>query len=103
MRNVRRWELGEFSEVRPFCFCGWPEIRPSSFSFQALDEIQRPPQHGTARLYYRNGWTGVVLWNGELYFAEQILTFDDMIELARSRFRDNWNLQEPIRRDYELD
>lgn len=100
MRTIRTSEEVHFGK-RPLCFCGWPNEadRPSYFSFKFPDEMSRPP-HATARLYYRNGWTGVILWNGEIYFAEQILTFDAMIELARSRFTMNWALQDPIGRDY---
>ena len=42
--------------------------------------------HGKARLDYKNGWTVIVFWNSEVYFADEILTFDGMIELIRSRF-----------------
>jgi hypothetical protein len=99
MRTVRRWEDGDFSEPRPLCFAGWPALSPASFTFRYQDELRRP-SHGHATLYYRNGWTGLILWNGNLYFCEQILTFNAMLELIRSRFREHPILSEPIRREY---
>ncbi len=100
MRHVRTSEEVHYPK-RPLCFCGWPDDpRPFSFTFKSSDELQSPLGYRSARLYYRNGWTGVVLWNGEVYFAEQILTFDAMIELLRARFKENWSLQDPIWRDY---
>lgn len=39
-----------------------------------------------------------------MYFAEDILTFDGMIELIRERFGfEKFYLSGPIVRDYELD
>lgn len=100
MRDIRQWERGDFSDLRPLCFDGFPvdRVRPSSFEFQSLPILflSARPASGKARIYYRNGWTGIVLWNGQVYFAEQILTFDAMIELVRSRF----NVQDPIEREY---
>lgn len=51
-------------------------------------------------MYYRQGWTAVVFWNSETFFAEQILTFDGMIDLIRERFPEKFFLQAPIEREY---
>lgn len=88
---------------RPLCYCGEPDTRrrPSSFSFSNFD-APAPGGRGTARLYYRLGWTAVIFWNSDSYFAEDILTFDGMIELIRSRF-DKLYLRAPIVRDHDFD
>lgn len=41
----------------------------------------------------------VVFWNADIYFVDQILTFDGMIELIRSRF-DKLYLRAPVEREY---
>jgi len=52
------------------------------------------------RLYYRLGWTALILWNAQAFFVEEILTFDGMIELIRERFPEKFFLQAPIEREY---
>lgn len=85
--KIKRWERGDFNVERPLCFCGCPEphVRPSSFPFADI-EFMHPSQHHTAFLHYLNGWTALVFWNTDTYFADEILTFDAMIELLRERF-----------------
>lgn len=102
MRNVRKWETGEMSGIqRPLCFCGQPEDqrRPSSFPFRNMN-ILPGGRFGCGRLYYRLGWTAIVLWNSQTFFVEEIVTFDGMIELIRERFPDKFFLQAPIEREY---
>lgn len=67
-------------------FEGWKDLdtRPSTFTWLPID-LEAPRERGTARLYYRVGWTAVILWDSRCYFADQILTFDGMIELIRSQ------------------
>lgn len=102
MRHVRKWETGEMSGLqRPLCFCGEPPARerPSSFPFHSMT-IDPGGRLGKARIYYRLGWTAVVFWNSQTFFAEQILTFDGMIDLIRERFPEKFFLQAPIEREY---
>lgn len=54
-------------------------------------------------MYYRLGWTALVLWNTEAFFVEEILTFDGMIELIRNRYPEKFFLQAPIEREYVMD
>jgi len=84
---------------RPFCYSGFPDhdLTPSSFPFRDMPNV--PVARGMARLDYKAGWTAVVFWNAEVYFADEILLFDDMIELIRSRF-DKFHLRAPVERDY---
>lgn len=59
-------------------------------------DFQAPEVHGTARMYYRNGWTALVFWNSRMYFVDRILTFDAMIELMAVRFGGDF----VVNRDY---
>lgn len=88
-------------DPRPLCFCGEPpaQIRPFSFPFVGMT-IEPGGMLNRGRLYYRSGWTALVLWNAECFFVEQILTFDGMIELLRERFPEKFFLQAPIEREY---
>lgn len=100
MRHPRRWEDGDFGPQRPLCFKGIPmePERPSSFTFNR-DEFQAPSGKQSARLYYRVGWTAIIFWNSDIYFVDDILTFDGIIELIRARFS-AFYLQAPINRDH---
>ena len=102
MRHVRKWETGEMSGVkRPLCFCGQPSAheRPSSFPFVKMS-FAPGGRINRGRLYYRLGWTALILWNAQAFFVEEILTFDGMIELIRERFPEKFFLQAPIEREY---
>lgn len=101
MRHVRKWETGEMSEPRPLCFCGQPEDarRPSSFPFKTMT-ILPGGRVGRARMYYRLGWTAIVFWNSQVFFVEEIRTFDGMMDLIRERFPEKFFLQAPIEREY---
>lgn len=102
MKGRRSWEQMNIGE-RPICYDRWPalEIAPSTFKFEPEDERlwAHPKDQGEARLFYRHGWTAIVYWNSDIYFADEILTFDGMIELIRSRFSKPY-LSEPVTRDY---
>lgn len=104
MRTVRRWEQGEFSAPRPLVFKGWPGSaeRPSSFRFEPSHFAGVTPggRLQSARIFYRLGWTAVIFWNRDIYFADETLTFDGMIELLRSRFPDVFYLRAPVEREY---
>lgn len=101
MKRILRWEQGEFSQLRPIVFHGWPgeRQRPSSFRFE---RGHFPPggRLQTAQLYWRLGWTALLFWNQEIYFADEMLTFDGMMELLRSRFPEREYLRWPIEREY---
>lgn len=102
MKGRRTWEEMNVGE-RPLCFDRWPvpEVSPSTFKFEPEDEglWAHSKDQGTARLFYRHGWTAVVFWNSDIYFTDEILTFDDMIDLIRSRFSKVY-LSAPVTRDY---
>lgn len=104
MRHVRQWDQGEFSAQRPLCYSGWPNRRerPSSFEFTEQDFSEIPPagRINHARLFYKKGWTAVIFWNQDIYFTDETLTFDGMIELVRSRFSEKFYLQAQVEREY---
>ena len=93
----RTWEDMKLGP-RPLCYLGFPDnLVPSSFPSKMI--FNPPAAYGTARLDYKNGWTVIVFWNGEIYFVDEILTFDGMMELIRSRF-DGSHLRVPVEREY---
>ena len=103
MRQVKRWEQGDFSAPRPLLFAGWPRAceRPSSKLALSTLNIPEPPAGSlTARLDYHNGWTVVVFSNADTYFADEILDFDGMMDLIRSRFPERFYMKAAITRDY---
>lgn len=104
MRHVRKWDQGEFSEPRPLAFLGQPHEhkRPSSFPWKPgdFDGIPHGGRLQSARIFYKLGWTALLFWNRDLYFVDETLTFDGMIELIRSRFAGKFYLQGPITREY---
>ena len=99
MRHKRSWvEMN--CPKRPLVFEGWGDLdkRPSTFKWEPMD-FGSPPPPGTARLYYRVGWTALVLCNNMVYFTDEIYGFDEMVELTRGRFP-RFILQLPLQRDY---
>lgn len=62
-----------------------------------------PPQsfgQGRARLHQKDGWTAIAFWDmtvdtrpgsNSVYLAEGTFTFDQMVEMAKTRFADRWN------------
>ena len=99
MRRRRKW-LEINCPPRPLCFAGFPSDveRPATFKWEPMD-FDAPKVARKARLYYRVGWSALLFWTGEIFFAEEILSFDALLELLRSRF-DNSNLQMAITRDF---
>lgn len=63
--------------------------------------IHRGPQvEGESLLHHKDGWTALSFWDRSVdqrggcnstYFAEGIWTFEQMVEMARTRFADRWN------------
>lgn len=47
----------------------------------------------TARLYYRAGWTALFLWDRTVYFVDELLLFDEIVELICARFGVRYELQ----------
>ena len=106
MRNLRSRDEMDLGSSRPLIYRGFAgaDRRPSSFPWKG-DDFQimiLQMKRGTVRLDYRAGWTALVFWNAEVYFADEILTFDAMIDLIASRFEFGaFNF--PVRRDYPND
>ena len=55
---------------------------------------------GHAIIHHRNGWTALALWDRSVdtrgacnstYFAEGTFTFDEMVDMAKTRFSYRWN------------
>lgn len=103
MRHKRSWEEMN-CPPRPLVYEGWVDLdkRPSTFKWEQMDFPIEDPPKGTARLYYRIGWTALVVWNGTIYFADEILGFESMIDLARERFP-RFALQSALKRDYSYE
>jgi hypothetical protein len=75
---------------------------PSTFKWRPIDFPNTPPPMDTARLYYRVGWTALALWDGKIYFVDEILSFDAMVELLRSRLR-IFIFYSPLTRDFSYE
>lgn len=55
---------------------------------------------GVAALHHKNGWTALSFWDRSLdgrggcnsnYFAEGTFSFDDMVEMSKTRFKTRWD------------
>ncbi len=103
MRNVQRWEEGEFSPKRPLVFSNWPHrsCQPFSFPWKSRFVGLAPGSPHSARLCYEMGWTALIFWNHDLYFVDETLTFDAMIGLLRERCPERTYLSELIERDFD--
>lgn len=60
----------------------------------------RPEIEGEAALHHIKGWTALCIWDRSVdkrgacnsnYFAEGTFTFEEMVEMARTRFAYRWN------------
>lgn len=61
---------------------------------------QGPRTEGHALLHHKAGWTALSFWDSSVdtrpgcnstYVAEGVFTFEQMVELAKSRFAVRWN------------
>lgn len=59
-----------------------------------------PQIEGQAVLHHLNGWTAIGFWDRTIdtrpnsnsaYMAEGTFTFDEMVEMAKTRFAERWN------------
>ena len=57
-------------------------------------------EEGEALLHHKNGWTALSFWDRSVdkrggcnstYFAEGTFTFEQMIQMAKTRFSERWN------------
>lgn len=66
------------------------------------DRLQRhgPRVQGEAFIHHRDGWTAISFWDSSVdhrsgctstYIARGIFTFDQMVDLAKTRFAVRWN------------
>jgi hypothetical protein len=69
----------------------WADMasRVSAFPWKE-HELEPASSFGYARIYWKMSWTAVTLWNGEMYFADTIILFDEMINLVRTRYGKRW-------------
>jgi hypothetical protein len=76
------------------------EDHVSTFRFkEILADLETPAAIGYARLYYKCGWTGVILWDGSSYFADGIFTFSEMIDLVKTRYNRRFEFE--VEREYD--
>ena len=59
-----------------------------------------PEIEGEALLHHKDGWTALCFWDRSIdtrmgcnsnYFAKGTFTFEQMIEMAKTRFAERWN------------
>jgi hypothetical protein len=76
------------------------EPKVSTFQFKdSLVDLVTPAAIGGARLYYKNGWSGVIFWDGSAYFADGIYTFSEMIDFVSVRYGRRFEFE--IEREYD--
>jgi hypothetical protein len=75
-----------------------PKVATFRFKDNQADLIT-PAAIGSARLYYKCGWSGVIFWDGSAYFADGIYTFSEMIELVSVRYGRRFEFE--IEREYD--
>lgn len=102
MRPKRTWvEMN--CPPRPLCFKGWVEYEtgqmPSTFNWQPMDFPAGLRSVATGRLYYRAGWTALFLSDGTIYFADELLLFEEMLELICARFGARYD----VKRDHSYE
>ncbi len=75
-----------------------PRVTTFRFKEDQVDLIT-PAALGSARLYYHEGWTGIIFWDSSSYFADGVYTFEEMVELVSVRF--GRRFQFAIDREYD--
>jgi hypothetical protein len=75
-----------------------PKVATFRFKDNRADLVT-PAAIGSARLYYKNGWSGVIFWDESAYFADGIYTFSEMIELVSARYGRQFEFE--IEREYD--
>lgn len=98
-RNISRFPFGHYGEGRIGVDC---RLQPGCFQ----DERGRRRRdhskeiEGHAALHHIGGWTALSFWDRSVdtrgacnstYFAEGIFTFEEMVEMAKTRFAKRWN------------
>jgi hypothetical protein len=65
-----------------------------------LKRRTRPMVEGEALLHHKDGWTALSFWDSSVdtrpgststYIAKGIFTFEEMVQLAKTRFAERWN------------
>ena len=65
-----------------------------------LSTVGHAQTEGEALLHYRDGWTALAFWDRSVdarassnstYFAEGVYSFEQMVELASTRFAKRWD------------
>lgn len=60
----------------------------------------RPMKEGEAALHHKDGWTALSIWDfsvdtrhgcNSTYIAQGTFTFEEMVEMAKTRFAERWN------------
>jgi hypothetical protein len=74
-------------------------LQPREPKLYSYDKGAELPQ-GIAALHHLDGWTALCFWDRSVdtrgacnsnYFAEGIFTFEEMVEIAKTRFVYRWN------------
>lgn len=76
------------------------KLQPGCISGQNQFKRSRPEVVGEASLHHINGWTALCFWDRSVdkrlacnsnYFAEGCFTFEEMVEMSKTRFAERWN------------
>lgn len=96
-----RWQI---DHPQGFPWSAWSGIdgclQPGCRQVRDRWEHSGPQNEGQALLHHKDGWTALSFWDRSVdrrgacnsnYFAEGYFTFDEMVEMARTRFAVRWN------------
>lgn len=108
MTNVHLFYFGPIGEAGHYLWDHrgkmlWPsQIGP--WTLGELDGSVQPKRvdqaEGLALLHHKDGWTALAFWDrtidqrmgsNSVYVADAVLSFEEIVELARSRFEHRWN------------
>jgi len=79
--------------------CLQPGCRKNPRNNQWTHERVADEVEGEALLHHKDGWTALSFWDRSVdtrfgcnstYFAEGTFTFDEMVEMAKTRFSERW-------------
>lgn len=95
--DIERFPFGHYPGRIPVDGCLQPGCPAAD---DRLKRRTRPEIVGEANLYHLSGWTALCFWDRSVdtrgacnsnYFAEGTFTFEEMVEMSKTRFAHRWN------------
>lgn len=76
------------------------KLQPGCYLERGYWECRGPQIEGEALIHYKSGWTAISFWDRTIdgrygcnstFIAEGIFNFEQMVEMAKTRFAQRWN------------